>query len=362
MTTNTCTAACRPYINNSLDIGAGDYTCTLPPPLNTIFSLNIVTSTDSSGNLIYSVTFFLEIIVSVRTTLISFTIITNSDGSNLRLSGLPSMESSISNISIAPILYPIFTYNHAMCPFVHPSLLGLTFIQSGFNQAFSFVIDPWGSSSTFKYSPQARVTSGDPPPPTPISVIQTTCVGCQTTVCHDCQVTSTCGNTRVPIINLLAQTTIDGTDVGEADFVICDEFVYYKEEPLPPNSVCSVNYLKVDQLKETKFLRCCPFMVQVVKGQGRTFYDKVVSIYNKFSVMIGVGFSTFYYNMILYGMIKYILARILYGNFNIHYLLGKYNKKFLHDLGNSRFCEFIEEFEDCNSPVFGYNKFFKYDL
>lgn len=356
----TCTAMCRAYSSDdSLDILPGDYTCNSSPPLNTILSLNIVHSTDSSGNNIYTVMFFLEIVISVRTTLISFTMITNADGSNLRSGGNPSIGTGISNVGIGPITYPPFTYDHTTCFFVNPSLLGLTFTQSGFNLAFTFVIDTWGSSSTFKYGSQSTVSSGDPSAQ-PISAI---CIGCHnTTICNACQklAGSDCGNTRVPIISLLAQTTIDGTDIGEADFIICDEFTYYKEQPLPPSSICAVNYLDVNQLKETKFLRCCPFMVSVVKGKGATFYDKVVNIYNRFSVEIGVGFLTFYYNMILYGMSKYILSRILYGNFNIRYLLGKYNEKFLRDLGNSRFCEFNAEFEDCTSPVFGYNKFFKY--
>ena len=49
-------------------------------------------------------------------------------------------------------------------------------------------------------------------------------------------------------------------------------------------------------------------------------------------------------------MTKYILARILYKSFN---------KQFLEDLGNSRFCGFLTIFEDCNSPIYGFNKFFK---
>ena len=60
-------------------------------------------------------------------------------------------------------------------------------------------------------------------------------------------------------------------------------------------------------------------------------------------------------------MAKYIPARVLYGNFNMDYLLGKYNDKFLKDLGESRFCAFLEFFLDTTtSPVVGYDKYFKY--
>ena len=39
----------------------------------------------------------------------------------------------------------------------------------------------------------------------------------------------------------------------------------------------------------------------------------------------------FYQNIFRYSMTKLILAKILYGDFNIHYLLGKYNDKFIKD-------------------------------
>lgn len=66
-------------------------------------------------------------------------------------------------------------------------------------------------------------------------------------------------------------------------------------------------------------------------------------------------------------MTRYILSRILYGNFDINYLLEIKYKRFIKDLGRSRFCRFIEFFENCTiSPDFseifvGYEKYFLYD-
>ena len=60
-------------------------------------------------------------------------------------------------------------------------------------------------------------------------------------------------------------------------------------------------------------------------------------------------------------MVRYLLSRILYGNFNIKYVLGKYDNKFLTDLKNSRFEKFVDFFENPNSEVFGYNKYFLND-
>lgn len=44
-------------------------------------------------------------------------------------------------------------------------------------------------------------------------------------------------------------------------------------------------------------------------------------------------------------MAKYILSRILYGDFNVKYLLRKYNEKFLFNLKKSIFCAFKEYLE-----------------
>ena len=100
-------------------------------------------------------------------------------------------------------------------------------------------------------------------------------------------------------------------------------------------------------------------MVSVVKGVGLTLKEKLQNIYDNMFSSIGVSFGQFYENIALYGMAKFILARILYGNFDINYLLGKYNDKFLRDLAMSRFCSFVQFFEDCSSQAFGYNKYFK---
>jgi hypothetical protein len=181
------------------------------------------------------------------------------------------------------------------------------------------------------------------------------CIGCA------CFTMNTCGNLRVPIVNIIGQTTVDFCNIGDVIFTICDEFTYYKEQPLPPSDRCEVIYAKPEQIKQTKFHKCCPPMEIVVKGKGATLYDKAVFLYNEMASSIGPSFYTFYFNLILYGMAKYILARILYGKFNLKYLLGKYNEKFLKDLGESRFCEFVLVFEDCQlSPVFGYGRFFKF--
>ena len=66
----------------------------------------------------------------------------------------------------------------------------------------------------------------------------------------------------------------------------------------------------------------------------------------------------FYEQMILYGMLKYILAKLLYGEFNIKYLLRKYNKQFFKDLSHSRFCGAIDFFNDYHNHILNYDQYF----
>lgn len=166
-----------------------------------------------------------------------------------------------------------------------------------------------------------------------------------------------CGNVKIPAITIYGQTSVNGQDIGDMIFTIYDKYKYYKEEPLSKDKVCTVEYEKSTKVKTTKFHQCCPRIVTVLRGKGTTAYCKVESIW--VSTQPDVNLFNFYQNIIQYAMLKYILARLLYGDFNINYLLGKYNEQFLADLAKSRFCAFVTNFEDCNSPIYGYNKYFK---
>ncbi len=171
-----------------------------------------------------------------------------------------------------------------------------------------------------------------------------------------------CDSVRIPRVRVIAQTLVDGSDVGEAIFIICDKFSYYKSSVKDLDACegkCAIRYIAPEEVKQTTFNKCCPLMVSVLKGRGHTLCDKALYIYNKLGQdKIGTTFRLFYQNLMLYGMSRYILARLLYGDFNINYLLRKYDDEFFKDLNNSRFCAFIEFFEDCASPVKGYSKYF----
>jgi len=72
-----------------------------------------------------------------------------------------------------------------------------------------------------------------------------------------------------------------------------------------------------------------------------------------------INYIEFTKNLMKYSMVRYLLAKILYGDFDIKYIKNKYTKQFIKDLNNSRFCNFVNFFNDPNSEVFEYDQYFK---
>lgn len=164
-------------------------------------------------------------------------------------------------------------------------------------------------------------------------------------------------NILVPAINISGQRLIDFSDVGNTVFRILDKYSYYNSTSSKNDGICTLDSISPEELKETIFDKACPKMVSIVKGKGNTLLDKLNYIFDTFD--IDIYFGTFYDNIILYGMTKYILSRLLYGNFDINYLLRKCNDRFLIDLSHSRFCNFLQFFSD---PTYiGYDKYFRYN-
>jgi len=176
-------------------------------------------------------------------------------------------------------------------------------------------------------------------------------------LCATLDCISTCDNVRVPVIIISGQTTITGSDMADILVTVYDKYSYEKPIPLPKTRICTVDYLDKIDLTKTVLRQCSAKMVSVVKGQGPTLYCKADFIW--MNLMPTTYLATFYNLLIKYGMLKYVLSRLLYGDFNINYLLGKYNEKFLADLGHSRFCQYVTDFEDCQSDIYGFNKYFK---
>ena len=163
--------------------------------------------------------------------------------------------------------------------------------------------------------------------------------------------------TIVPSIDINFQSLIDGSDIGNTVFTIVDNVQYYnhKTTPIIYNHICKIT--TTDNPKTTIFNKSCPLIVNVLRGIGTNAYEKIIYLIQN----IETGQSDVYDFALLlvkYSMLKYILSRLMYGDFNVKYVLNKYNNKFLKDLSNTRFCKFVNEFTNPNSDIFGYDKYF----
>ena len=135
-----------------------------------------------------------------------------------------------------------------------------------------------------------------------------------------------------PTILIFSQYLIDLSDIGQSVFEVTsnDSKIYEK---------------------------ACVKIVSVLKGTGSTALDKVSYLYNKNNITLpGINF---YDNIVNYSLVRYFLSKLLYGNFDIKYLLNKYYPKFIRDLTNSKYNNFVNFFTDPQSDVYNYNKYFK---
>ncbi len=155
---------------------------------------------------------------------------------------------------------------------------------------------------------------------------------------------------RAPLIYMTIQTTLKGTDISEALFTVCDDFDYKRNKL--KHSRCNQNrFVPKTSIIPSNFDRNDPFIDHIIIGKGNGLTEKAKYLQARGATNIAVAPLT------EYAMAKYILARVMYGDFNINYLLRNFNKKFMKDLSNSRFCRFIEFFA---LPQYkGYYKFFK---
>jgi len=164
-------------------------------------------------------------------------------------------------------------------------------------------------------------------------------------------------NFIVPSIDIDFQSLIDGSDIGNTIFKIIDDFQYYKHKttPIVPNRICKI--MSSNNPKITIFEKSCPLIVSVLKGIGNTAWEKTNYLFENVVTNINDIYN-FFINLVKYSMTKYLLSRLMYGTFNIKYVLNEYNKTFLKDLSNTRFCYFVYLFTDPNSNIFGYEQYF----
>jgi len=141
-------------------------------------------------------------------------------------------------------------------------------------------------------------------------------------------------NNNINSIIIDSQTLIDGSDIGNTIFKIMNK-------------------------KVVTYEKSCPKIVSVLKGKGNTGYQKLEDIFSSNDITLTL--VQFGLNIMLYSMLRYILSKLLYNQFNINFLLRKYYNQFLKDLKKSEYRDFLIFFVDPNSEYYGYEKYFLYD-
>lgn len=140
-------------------------------------------------------------------------------------------------------------------------------------------------------------------------------------------------------------------------FVIQDQFKYCKNKNIidPCQCSCDIYYIQPNKLKTTTFVENNNIPLQdIIVGKG-TLKDKVKRISDK------IGEPNYYLfldRFIRYAMLKYILIRLLYGEFDLCKLCRNFNKQFFKDLSNSRFCGFIEFFQNPDNEIMDFDQYF----
>ena len=162
---------------------------------------------------------------------------------------------------------------------------------------------------------------------------------------------------KVPIIDIYGQTTINGEYLSDMSFVIQDKHKYKCHTNIVDHDACGCvqHYLPTYKLKTTTFQENNIPLEKVVKGKGKSLQDKVLKIFNRTN---NPDFIAFYERFIRYAMLKYILIRLIYGEFDLNKLCKNFNKQFFKDLKHSRFCAFVEFFEDPVNNIIGYDDYF----
>ncbi len=159
------------------------------------------------------------------------------------------------------------------------------------------------------------------------------------------------GLVQVPIIRIKVCFNEAENDPRFSHFQIRDDRFYCNHDRLERDcreccineKGCKTQGICPEKVKITQ-LSSALNITDVISAPGANIYEKVQNIGNGVSVE----------NMLVYGYLKLILARILYGEFNLKYLTQRYNDRFFRDLARSRFCNFINGFTN----ILNYNQYF----
>ena len=152
-------------------------------------------------------------------------------------------------------------------------------------------------------------------------------------------------DSMAPRIIIEALNTTNGLEVSEINVEVIDVYNY---------TLCK-NNLTQNQTNETtsSILEIYhPEFSDVILGCGCTFVEKLISLVGNYYHL--------YIPILVYAILKYVLALLIYGDQNLKYLYRSFNDQFLSDLKNSRFSNFYQVFTVPNLPIYDFTQTDKY--
>ena len=171
---------------------------------------------------------------------------------------------------------------------------------------------------------------------------------------------------EIPAITMRLQTDLRGNNLDEAAFNVFDRISYCSNYPPTCHrsdrcintvsdkrtSGCPIVKIPQDQIKMTEYSKSPLAFNKVVRGRGCTLKEKATNINDT-----GLSVKQFMLRICVYGMLKYILARMMTGKFRLKWLLNRNEHEFFNKLRENRLCRFIDAFND--PTIRGYGKYFR---
>ena len=171
---------------------------------------------------------------------------------------------------------------------------------------------------------------------------------------------------EIPAITMRLQTDLRGNNLDEAAFNVFDRVAYCSNYPptcsksgrctntIPNKRTqgCPIVKVPQNQVKMTEYSRNPIGFNKVVRGRGCTLKEKAHNINDT-----KLSDKQFMLRLSVFGMLKYILGKMMFGRFDLKWLLKENEREFFNKLKENRLCRFREAFDD--PEIKGYGKYFR---
>lgn len=168
-----------------------------------------------------------------------------------------------------------------------------------------------------------------------------------------------CDPTQIPRI-IITHLNVAHSVFSSLEFSVFDTVPAMDSKLICPNEgIYQTNFVKHPQFQ---IVLKGPNSKKCVCASRKTLSQKINYLIKAFD--ISVTNYDFTYLLGFYASTRYILSGLLYGEFNVKWLLGKYYQRFLIRLANSKFYKFLIIFTNSDPEInfVGYEKYFLFDF